>query len=186
MIDPDNVINYNRTQDELEEFWLFCVLVAGKTAKTQAKLLDKLLNGNNKKPFSKIRRWIREDKLIDKLASVGTGQYSRLAKCFEESINAKINWRTVSVKELEQIHGVGPKTARFFVMMTQKNAQYAILDTHMLKYLKSIGYDVPTITPSGKKYREIEQLFIAEAKKSGKSIAQFDLDLWKKYSKKEV
>lgn len=39
MIDPNNFTNYGRTDHELEEMWLFSVAVAGKTAKTQARLL---------------------------------------------------------------------------------------------------------------------------------------------------
>lgn len=185
MIDPNDVINYNRTQDELEEFWLFCILVAGKTAKTQAKILDKLLDGKNTKPFSKIQKLIKSGKLIDRFKQVGTGQYNRLYKSFEQSVNAKdIDWKTVTVERLEKIHGVGPKTARFFVTFSQKTDDYAVLDTHMLKYLGSLGYDVPQTTPSGKKYLELEQAFIFEAKKSGKSVAEFDLDIWRRYSTK--
>lgn len=31
MIDPVNgIVNFNRSRKELEEFWIFCVCVAGK------------------------------------------------------------------------------------------------------------------------------------------------------------
>jgi len=36
--------------------------------------------------------------------------------------------------------------------------------------------------PSGKKYREIEKAFIKLAKKAKKSVAEYDLMLWKIYS----
>jgi len=40
MIDVNAVTNFDRTLDELLEFWLFSVVVAGKTASTQSRLLD--------------------------------------------------------------------------------------------------------------------------------------------------
>lgn len=185
MINPNDIINYKRTQDELEEFWLFCILVAGKTAKTQAKVLDRLLGGDNKKPFNKIKRMIKNNELVDRLKTAGAGQYTRLSRSLNETVDAKdIDWTKVSVERLEEIHGVGPKTSRFFVMFSRKTNKYAVLDTHMLKYLGTKGYDVPKLTPSGNKYLELEQAFIAEAKKSGKSVAEFDLAIWKIYSKK--
>jgi hypothetical protein len=43
MIDPRDVTKFDRTQAELEEYWLFCIVAAGKTAMTQARLLDAYL-----------------------------------------------------------------------------------------------------------------------------------------------
>ena len=40
MIDPYKITNYNRTESQLQEFLLFCILVAGKTAYIQAKKLE--------------------------------------------------------------------------------------------------------------------------------------------------
>lgn len=36
LIDPTNVIKFDRTAGELELWWLFSLVVAGKTAATQA------------------------------------------------------------------------------------------------------------------------------------------------------
>jgi hypothetical protein len=47
MIDPYNITNYNRTQNELEEFLLFCIVVAGKTAYIQAQKLNEFLSSVN-------------------------------------------------------------------------------------------------------------------------------------------
>jgi len=91
--------------------------------------------------------------------------------------------RTCSIDELESIFGIGRKTSRCFVMHSRRNAQCAGLDTHILKFLRSKGHDVPKSTPgSKKKYLEIENLFLKYAKKSNKTIAKFDLDIWKKYA----
>ena len=43
MITPTSITNYNRTEEELEEFLMFAILVAGKGAEMQAKKLDEFL-----------------------------------------------------------------------------------------------------------------------------------------------
>lgn len=93
-------------------------------------------------------------------------------------------------ERLEQVTGVGPKTARFFLVHSSENARYAVLDTHILKFLKELypEKDIPKSTPtSKKKYRELEYLFLREydrhATVSGASLAEFDLNLWRHYSK---
>ena len=49
MIDPYNITKYDRTQNELEEFLLFCIVVAGKTAYIQSRKLDEFLTSLNKR-----------------------------------------------------------------------------------------------------------------------------------------
>ena len=43
LIDPKDITNYNRTDVELQSFWIFCILVAGKNSDTTARLVAKLL-----------------------------------------------------------------------------------------------------------------------------------------------
>jgi thermostable 8-oxoguanine DNA glycosylase len=52
----------------------------------------------------------------------------------------------------------------------------------MLKYLRSLGYDVPKNTPSSKKlYLTLEKIVLNLADKAGESPAKFDLNIWNKY-----
>ena len=44
MIDPAKITNFNRTQSQLEEFLLFCIVVAGKNSKVQAAKLGEFLS----------------------------------------------------------------------------------------------------------------------------------------------
>ena len=44
LIDPYKITNYKRSKNELEEFLLFCIVVAGKTAYIQAGKLEQFLN----------------------------------------------------------------------------------------------------------------------------------------------
>ena len=65
MIDPSNVTNPARTPTELEEFLLFCVVVAGKNADQQTRKLERFLGG--RRPFAFIRASAREGLLESRL-----------------------------------------------------------------------------------------------------------------------
>lgn len=181
LIDPTDVIKYDRTQSELELWWLFSCVVAGKTATTQAKLLDKFLSAlPGESPFEKLRR-IGKGKMLDAIKASRLGQFNRLSKTFSDSLS--LDLANCSIDDLEAIHGVGPKTARMFVMMSRPGQRVAALDTHVLKHLRANGIDAPAATPpAGKRYRALEEAFIALADKAGMSVADYDLAIWKQYS----
>lgn len=189
MIDPTNITKFNRTEAELEEFLLFCILVAGKNSNVQAKKLEKFLTDYSDRPmdpFTLIRYLIfmGQSALMSWMKMSKLGQYTRLEKCFTELMFLQGKLSTCSVSDLEAISGIGPKTARFFLTHTRPNQQFAVLDTHMLRYLRDMGYDkVPASTPSGKKYREWELVVLDKALSHGMSAADFDLMIWNKYSK---
>lgn len=178
-IDPTKITNYKRTQEELEQFLIFCVCVAGKNAQRTAKAVDILLDGQIGTPFERIRKMIKHNILIDGLRKSGIGQYTRLSKCLTEMINVDIDLKKVTIEELESIHGIGPKTSRFFVLHSRKSQKVAVLDTHILKYLSKKGYNVPKATPSGRRYKEIEQVFLEMAKKLNTTPSKLDLEIWK-------
>ena len=88
-------------------------------------------------------------------------------------------------EDLEKIHGVGMKTSRCFILHSRKDAQYAGLDTHMLKFLRSKGIDAPMSTPSSKKqYLTLEKYVLYYAQLAKRSPADFDLEIWRQYSVK--
>jgi len=90
---------------------------------------------------------------------------------------------SVQPAELEQIPGVGPKTARFFVLHSQPNARGAALGTHILKVLKASGIpNVPKSTPSGKEYDRLERAYLEICNVHNVNPAQFDLAIWRHYS----
>lgn len=186
-VDPTEVICFDRNAFDLELFWLFCLVVAGKTAKTQARLLDNFLHSLDRAdpeddtPFTRVVQAAQQGVLLDKIKESRLGQYNRLVRAFEQSTG--LNLRCCTVDDLEAIHGVGPKTARMFLMFTREGARYAALDTHVLKYMASRGLDVPKVTPpAGPRYRALEEQFIAFADEAGKPVAEFDLEIWKHYA----
>ena len=191
MINPEKVTNYNMTDKELEEFILFWVCAAGKNGRTASRCLDSFLTDMgafylNNTPFHTILNMHALFDLPQTLKHYGIGCYNSKARTFYELAVAKfkgeLDLRTCSASDLEAIHGIGPKTARCFLLHSRKDAQVAGLDTHMLKHLKALGYDVPKSTPTGKKYLTLEKYVLSLAKEAGMSPAEYDLHIWTKYS----
>lgn len=184
MIDPTKITNFNATDNQLEEVILFWVLVAGKTAFIVSKALDNLLNGlEGSTPFEKIRG-VRKNFLPDLLKDHGIGCYNLKAKALWELVHSNIDLRTCTVEDLENIYGIGAKTARCFLIHSRPDANCAGLDTHILKFLRAKGCTVPKGTPSSRKqYQKLEKIFLEYVKESGKSISEFDLEVWNNYAK---
>ena len=182
-LDPFDITNYDRDDYDLELLFLFSGCVAGKTATTQARLLDNMLSsvfGNS--PFDKIRRLLRNDTLMEALKESRLGQYRRLYNFMEDAV--KLDLRNCNVSDLEKVRGCGPKTARMFLMHSRPMQRLAAIDTHVLKYMRSQGLKVPKATPpAGKSYYALENEFLKLADGSGMSVADFDLHVWKSYAK---
>lgn len=191
MIDPRKVTDFGRTDAELEEFLLFSIVVAGKNAFQQAKKLDQFLSfhdSNIASPFDKIQSWSYSPALVDMLRACKMGQYERIGTAFrgvaaffsngDDFTQIGSPLRTVDVQTLECVKGIGMKTARFFLMHTRPNVEYACLDTHILKWLGNLGYEVPKTTPRGEKYLTLEKVFLLHCKEVGKTPAEMDLEIW--------
>ena len=191
LVDPSDVIKYDRTVPELELWWLFSCVVAGKTAKTQARLLNNFLNSldapshHPESPFRRIQKAVREGKLLDKLKESRLGQFTRLNRQFTESL--MLDLRTCQIDDLEAIHGCGPKTARMFLMMSRPKQRVAALDTHVLKHLRENGVAAPLATPSaGPTYRRLEEEFLKLADAAEMEVSDYDLMVWKRFSGNET
>jgi hypothetical protein len=172
-----------RTDEELEEFWLFSICVAGKEATLQERRLREFLDAipTLGSPFRKITSVVADGTLTARLRSCKLGKYERTAKAFEQSLG--LNLRTCTIEDLEDVFGVGPKTARFFVLHTRAGSNVAVLDTHILKRLKESYPDAPTTTPQNRReYRKWERIALDLADKEGQSPFQFDEINWKRFA----
>ena len=189
MVDPVNITDYNLSNERLEEYILFCIAVAGKNALTTSRNLERLLQHlhwearvEGWKPFEVVRRFSR-DYLSEKMKEFGIGCYGLKSIGFYQICRKKIDLRACTPAQLEECDSIGPKTSRFFILHTRKKAKVACLDTHILKWLKELGHDVPGSSPqSTKKYAEIEAIFLEIARKKRMSPAKLDLMIWRKYS----
>lgn len=180
-IDPKNITKFDRSQEELEFFWLFCILVAGKNADwASLKLLDLFRNKpEDQTPFEFLKTHLTD--LNNILVANKVGQYRRVQMAITQSL--EVDLRTASVAELMEIHGVGPKTARFFILHTRANAECAVLDTHILKWMRGLVdpiFEVPASTPPINKYQTLEFVAIKLMKTHfpNISLAEADLLIW--------
>ena len=113
----------------------------------------------------------------------GIGCYNLKAKAIHSLIDKNLDLETCSVKDLESVYGIGPKTARFFILHTRRNANVACLDTHILKWLSELGFNAPKNTPSGNKYLQLEKLILAICKLCSWKPADLDISIWLRYAK---
>lgn len=173
------------TREQLEWWILFGICVANKSAKQTEVKVNAFLNSIGAvymTPFEKVRYAIKQKRLMPLLIKHKVGQYKRISRAFKEAIN--LNLGNLSVDSLEAIHGIGPKTARMICLYYFPNAQVVPLDTHVLKYLRANGLDAPKSTPSSKKkYRELEDAFLAMAVSLGKTVRELDTEVWLSYAK---
>ncbi len=184
-INPQEITNYNRTDAELEFFLLFCVVVAGKKSDIQARKLEQWYDARFYQwhsPFDYISSLTLG--LRGSLENVKMGQYGRLVKSFRDAVELGLDLKKCSLHDLCQIRGVKFKTANFFLTHSREDYNVPVLDTHVLKFLKAQGIkDVPASTPQDEKvYNFFADQFVQIAKQVNMSVADLDLQVWKKYS----
>lgn len=181
MLDPNAITKFDRTRDELLEFWLFCLFVRGKNADVQAGKLDEFIKQMHGLPNMPEMIGMIEFKL----RQVKAGQYGTLTPAIRETLlrleKAPDFLNRASARELEDIYGVGPKTSRFFILHSRPKVRVAVLDTHILQYLHDRGNKgVPRTTPpAGKKYEALEEAFLFDADFYDVDPAAFDLAVWR-------
>ncbi len=196
MVNPYDITNYNRTQSELEEFLLFTIVVAGKTAYIQAQKLDQFLKSINTRlmmpdrvsPFQSLKSANDHGILMEEIHKAKLGQYKKIYSAFIYIIEHNINLNFTTPIQLEYIPGVGMKTSRFFLLhsdITFKD-NIAILDTHILKFIReNIDNRAPKSTPTNSNtYKYWEDKFLFWCTENKKNTAEFDLEVWKSYARK--
>jgi len=209
MIDPFNITNHNRTEYELQEFLLYSFMVAGNSPSKTSTKLEKFLAGLPMEynvssgdfdtaylPLSRLSvllDWYDAKTVMLRLSINGFGSQSTTYQFFLEVIqlwkrNANAQPTAVSqwtFEEIQNLYGIGPKTARFFWLHSHEQASVAPIDTHVVKHLKANGLlpeSTPTVTPSSiPVYREMERMYIDLAVRSGETLADYDLKVWNKY-----
>lgn len=168
--------------DQIDLQWrlIYAIIVAGKSAKFTESVMGKFdAHRQQHDPFDFIKILIDEDNLGFVLRDIRCGNYRKIDRALRELVAAELNLETCEPVDLEKIHGIGPKTSRFFILWTRPDAHYAALDVHVLRWLKNHGYNAPPTTPSSPaKYAELEQAFLTEARIYGLTPRQLDSQIW--------
>jgi len=193
VIDPNNIVKSDYTDEQLQELLIFTICVAGKKAATIAPRVYELFQWMKKRtgsdtPLNHPARLPLD--LWGDLMNFGIGCYRMKARAILEVAHMicydNFDLKSCTVEELEEVYGIGPKSAKAFVMWSRPHESHAILDTHILKWLKEQGIDnVPKSTPTGKNYARLEQEFLNRVP-DGMTAAEFDLQIWKGYANKQA
>jgi thermostable 8-oxoguanine DNA glycosylase len=209
MIDPHNITDFNRSDADLELLILFSVSVAGKKATQISAKIDRFLWVARSRcakylcremktpkrvvdwsPFKLIRflthiaGFSQNDEVTACLKRVKLGKYTVLKSAFITLAHSKVNLHTCPLAQLETVKGISFKTSRYFALHSRKDQQIAVLDTHVLHFLRDQGVKAPRNTPSSMKtYARLEAKMLEFAKASGKPMADFDLEIWRRYTK---
>jgi thermostable 8-oxoguanine DNA glycosylase len=168
---------------------MYSAVVAGKSAQFATRVMNELDSRRGNIPISDFVEIYDIEVLCRDLK---TGNYNKMSKCWKGIIDwfndhPGIDWKSVTPEDLETIHGIGPKTSRFFLMWVDPDIECAALDTHILKWLNAKGHDVPRSTPSKKKYVAIEKIFLKEAAERDLKPVELDWQIWDAYAhKKEI
>ena len=179
MINPKACTNFNRTVDELQEFLIFCICVANKNADRTADTINRFLSRRREgqTPFEFIREL--GPGLHNTLVAHKVGQYHRIECAIKGCLD--LDLATCSLHDLLEVTGIGPKTARYFLLHTRQDCDYAVLDTHILSFMRQHDLQVPKLTPGNEKqYQQLEKQWIALRKRIAPKMqpADFDLLVW--------
>jgi hypothetical protein len=63
IIEPTKITRYCRTDAELQAFWIFCIVVAGKSSKAAAAAVNKMFKYVDK-PFVFLRALTNKERLV--------------------------------------------------------------------------------------------------------------------------
>ncbi len=172
---------------------IYAILVAGKSARFAEGAMKRLRGELVRRGFASIERempeatdWFdqlstahRAGQLRGCLEAARVGNYFKNTAAIAGVLATKIQPRTCTLQDLERIKGIGPKTSRFFLRWTDRMERVAVLDVHILRWLRNLGHQVPPSTPpNGKKYLDVEAIFLAEADSRGVHPADLDKHLW--------
>ena len=139
-------------------------------------------------PFQLIRSANDHGILLQEIHKAKLGQYKKINSSFIYIAENKYDLNNMTPELLEYIPGVGMKTSRFFLLHSDINYKdtIAILDTHILKFMKeNIDNSAPKSTPTNSnKYKYWEDKFLLWCEENNKDAAEFDLEVWKSYARK--
>ena len=189
MVDAADITDYDQSDWQLECSAIFWVLAAGKNGTRAADITNRWVKditipeSEYSTPFKALRLWPQEG-VVQMAKDYGTGCHNSKGRSIYELVNAGLNLRTCTPQDLEKIYGIGKKTSRCFILHSREGARVAGLDTHILKFLNTLGVaNVPKSTPtSSKEYLRLEQEFLKLADKYEMKPSDLDLLVWNEYS----
>ena len=180
MIDPMNLKGCSP-----EELAMFAVCVHGKNAKVQAEKFNDILEAlqatnSDLRPLS-IWMTMDDTEQMDLLKQYRLGQYSKVAKAWNHLTAVTPPF---TVENLMKVPGIGPKTARFITVYGGTDTERAILDVHVIRWLrKQKLWPYPRAPKNASEYAQGERIFLAQARKLGMTPAELDTKIWQAFQR---
>ena len=155
----ENVKNLDKNIDPYEYFYVNTIGFNNDIIFNNDKSL--------KTPFEILKSFYDSQCMDQELKRVKLGKYALLNKGYTLLGKGELNLYGNEAMEpgsYEKIPGISFKSSRFFILHSYKNSEIAVLDTHILKFLRLIGVkECENVfqTPSSLKvYLEIEKKFL--------------------------
>lgn len=187
MINPTKITKFDRTYEELIEFFTFCACVAGKNSDIVARKVNALTKEGTfwacmySYPLDENGVW--ELRMLDLLIKHKIGQYKRIMHILREVVMLDLS--ECSVERLASIKGIGPKTACFFLLHSRPNQELVVIDTHLLKfYNREMGTSHKKPPTKWLDYTDLGRVIasIIKNKFPKMTLAEADLKIWMAYS----
>ena len=106
-----------------------------------------------------------EEKISEILKESGYIWYNQKAKCFKQDIDFDLE--NASFEDIKSIYGIGDKLASMWMAIVHKSNEHPILDTHVLQFLRTKGYNQ-------KDYKSLSDAFKKEADLLGLGVLELD------------
>jgi hypothetical protein len=196
VIEIDRLTDFNRTDAQLEELFVFAVVSGGRPTRTVSRQLEELLallareHDKGLAPFA-LLNMNTESFIGGAIKQVGVGCYGQKAQAVAQAAGrwaaGLLDLRACSVEQLETIKWVGARTCRFFILHTRPGARVAIIDDHVLKHLRERGVPDVTVAPpgKGKHYARLEEAFLKLADEEGVSPVEYEMLVRRRYAEKD-
>lgn len=187
----DNPLLLAGTDYELERFLMLGPFVTGKSAQQQQPKLQAVIDDlyadtdadrNAVGPLT-LLHGRHPQEIRRRLEKRNVGQYTRICRALYELAGSGLDFRKCKREELIEIHGISLKSASFFLVYTQ-DADYAVWDTHLLRWAREHPWfpeDIPRSTPAARRYLELEQKFLEFCRINGRRPYEIDWDVWSSY-----
>jgi thermostable 8-oxoguanine DNA glycosylase len=173
---------FDRSQAELQQYILTCILTAGQKAEFAEQKANDLTADipEGKLPCQVL---VAKDDLDGYLRSRRTGKYRYLGQAIRRI--AELDLTTATEQELRSVPGISFKTARIFLLRSRQGAPHAALDVHTLRFLReNSAMAVPDKAPSSEcEYLKLEAelLRLFSEKYPGLTPSQADGVVWNSY-----
>lgn len=185
---PDAVTNYQRSPEEHQEFLTFTAATAGKDARMTARQLGRAWSSlryqevarrtraarradPSTPPRAHFERAVADVKKLSPYEVLGTAQnlqgtlhragvtpHTQRAASFRHLAAHVPHPEQAGLTDLMQTPGISQKSARFYLLHSRPGEKHAVLDRHILHWMRGHGVETPTNTPNDpRKYEALQQ-----------------------------